>query len=72
MKTVCSQYKNGKKLMVFHDMVVDMLENKKNQQIVIRGRKLNVCLGFIIQSYFAVPNNITIDSPHYFIMKVPD
>ena len=29
MKTVCSQYKNGKTLMVFHDMVVDMLENKK-------------------------------------------
>ena len=77
MKTVCSPYKNGKTLMVFDDMVFDMLENKKKiQQIVtklfIRGRKLNVCLGFIVQSYFAVPNNITIDSPHYFITKVPD
>ena len=29
MKTVCSPYKNGKTLMVFDDMVVDMLENKK-------------------------------------------
>ena len=30
MKTACSPYKNGKTLMVFDDMVVDMLENKKN------------------------------------------
>ena len=41
------------------DVISDMLSNKKLNPIVtelfIRGRKLNVSLAFIIQSYFAVP-----------------
>ena len=39
-----------------------MLSNKKSNPIVtellIRGRKLNISLVFIIQSYFAVPKKI--------------
>ena len=53
----------------------DMLSNKKHNPIVteiyIRGRKLNVSLVFITQSYFAVLKNIRLNSTHYFIKKIP-
>ena len=43
-------------------MIADMLSNKKLNPIVtesfIRGRKLNISLVFIIQSYFAVPKKL--------------
>ena len=51
-----------------------MLRNKKVNLIVtelfIRGRKQNISLVFITQSYFAVPKNIRLNSMHYFIMKI--
>ena len=53
-----------------------MLTNKKLDPIVtglvIRGRKLNISLVFITESYFAVPKNIRLNSTHYFIMKIPN
>ena len=56
-------------------MIADMLSNKKLNPIVtelfIRGRKLNISLVFIAQSYFAVPKNVRLNSTHYFIMKIP-
>ena len=52
-----------------------MLSNQKPNQIVtklfIKGRKLNISLVFIAQSYFAVPKNIGLNSMHYFVMKIP-
>ena len=66
--------KRHKILMVFDDMITDMLSNKKLNPIVtklfIRGRKLNISLLFITQSYFAIPKNIRLNSMHYFIMKI--
>ena len=63
-------------LIVFHDMIADMLSNKKLNPIItellIRGRKLNTSLVFIIQSYFAVPKYIRHNSTQYFIMKIPN
>ena len=65
--------KKREKLIVFDDMIADMLSNKKLYSIVtelcIRGRKLNNSLAFITQSYFAVPKNIRLNSTHYFIKK---
>ena len=58
--------KNRKILVLFDDMIADMLSNKK-----LRVRKLNICLVFITQSYFVVPKNITLNSTHYFVIKVP-
>ena len=62
--------------MVFDNMIADMPSNKKLNLIVtelfITGRKLNVSLVFITQSYFAVPKNITLSSTHYFIVKIPN
>ena len=44
------------KILVFDDMIADMINNKKLNSIVtesfIRGRKLNISLVFITQSYF--------------------
>ena len=52
--------KKRKILIGFDDMIADMLRNKKRNPVVIelfiRGRKLNVSLAFITQSYFAVKN----------------
>ena len=51
-----------------------MLSNKKINLIVtelfIRGRKSNISLVFIRQSYFPVPKNIRLNSTLCFIMKV--
>ena len=49
-----------------------MLSNKKLNPIVIelfiRGRKINISLVFIKQSYFTIPKNIRLNSTNYFIM----
>ena len=54
-------------------MMADMLSNMKFNPVATelfnRGRKLNISLVFITQSYFAVPKNIRLNSIHYFIMK---
>ena len=41
-------------------------------ELFIRGRKINISLVFITQSYFAVPKNIRRSYSHYFIMKIPN
>ena len=68
--------KKQKVLIVFNDMINDMLNNKKLNPIVtelfISGRKINICLVFITQSYFAVRKNIRPNSTHYFVMKIPN
>ena len=67
--------KKRKILIVFDDMIADMLSNKKLNPILtklfIRGRKLNIYLVFITQSYFAIPKNIRLNSTQYFVMKIP-
>ena len=45
---------NKNLLIVFYDMIADML-NPIVTELFIRGRKLNISLVFITQSYFAVP-----------------
>ena len=51
-----------------------MLSNKNLNllltTLLIRGIKLNIYLVFITQSYFAAPKNITLNSTHYFVMKI--
>ena len=67
--------KKRKVLIVFDDMIADMINNKKLDSIVtevfIRGRKLNVSIAFITQSYFKVPKNVRLNSTPFFIMKIP-
>ena len=68
--------KENKILIVFDDMVADMLNNKKLKSIItelfIRGRQLNISLAFITQSYFKVPKDVRLNTTHFFIMKIPN
>ena len=65
-----------KVLIIFDDMIVDMINNNKLNPIVtelfIRGRKLNISIVFITQSYFKVPKDVRLNSTHFFIMKIPN
>ena len=40
------------------------------QNCFLRGRKLNISLVFISQSYFKVPKTIRLNATHYFITKI--
>ena len=73
------EYNSNRKqkiLIVFDNMIADMVSNKILNSIVtelfIRGRKLNISLLFVTQSYFTVPKNIRLNSTHYFVMKIPN
>ena len=68
--------KENKILIVFDDMIADMINNKKLNSIVtelfIKGRKLNISLIFITQSYFKVPKDVRNNRTHFFIIKIPN
>ena len=61
--------KENEILIVFDDMIADMIQNKKLNSIVtelfIRGRKLNISLVFITQSYFKVPKDVRLNTTHF-------
>ena len=63
-----------KRLIVFDDMIVDIMTNRRFQAIVkelfIRCRTLIVSLVFITQFYFSVPKDVRLNSTHYLIMKI--
>ena len=63
-------------LLVFDDMIANIMKNKKFQfiikELLIRCRKLNISLVFITQSYFSVPEDVRLSSTHYLIMKIND
>ena len=61
-------------LIVFDDMIANIMTNKKFKAIIkdlfIRCRKLNISLAFITQSYFSVLKDVRLNSTHYLIMKI--
>ena len=63
-----------KNLIVFDDMIADIMTNKRFQAITkklfIRCGKLNISLVFITHSYFSVPKEVRLNSTHYLIMKI--
>ena len=68
--------KENKILIVFDDVIADMIQNKKLDSVVtelfIRGRILNISLVFIKQSYFKVPKDVRLNTTHFFIAKIPN
>ena len=66
----------NKILIIFDDMIADMIHNKKLNSIVtklfIRGRKWNISLAFITQSYSKVPKDVSLNTSHFFITKIPN
>ena len=63
--------KNCKVLIVFDDMIADMINNKKLDSIVTalfaRGRKINISIVFISQSYFKVPKDVRLNTTHFLL-----
>ena len=72
----CNPIKKRKVLIIFDDMIADMINNNKlnpvGTELFIRGRKLNISIVFITQSYFKVPKDVRLNSTHFFIMKIPN
>ena len=73
------EYNIGKKcklVIVFGDMIADVINNKKLRPVVIelfiRGRKLSISIVFITQSYFKVPKDVRLNSTPFFIMQIPN
>ena len=70
----CNPDKENKILIVFDDMIADMIHNKKLNSIVtelfIRGRKLNTSLVYITQSYFKIPKDVRLITSHFFNEKI--
>ena len=66
--------KKRKVLIVFVDMIADIINNKKINSIVtelsIRGRKFDISIAFITQSYFKVPKDVRLNSTYFFVMKI--
>ena len=68
------EYNLGKKrkaLTIFDDIIADILNNKKLNLIVtelfIRGRKLNISIVFMTQSYFKVSKDVSLNSTTFLL-----
>ena len=63
-----------KVLIVFDDMIADIMTNKKFQAIIkelfIRCRKLNISVVFLTHSYFSAPKEVRLNNTHYLIMTI--
>ena len=69
-------YKKRKTLIIFDNMIADMINNKKLilaiAELFIRGKKLGISIVFITHSYFTVPKDDRLNSTHFFITKIPN
>ena len=70
----CNKQRKRKVLIIFDDMIVDIMSSKNFKAIIkelfIRCRKLNISIVFITQSYFRAPKDTRLNSTHYVIMKI--
>ena len=61
-------------LIVFDDIIADMDSNKKISpkatELFLRRSKINISIVNISQSYLKVPKTISLNTTHYFIMKI--
>ena len=66
--------RDKKVLIIFDDMIADIMRSEKFKAIVkelfIRCRKLNISIVFITQSYFRTPKDARLNSTHYILMKI--
>ena len=70
----CNKQRGRKVLIIFDDMIADIMSSKKFKSIIkelsIRCRKLNISIVFITPSYFRTPKDARLNSTHYVIMKI--
>ena len=66
--------RDEKVLIVFDDMIADILYNKNFKRIIkesfYRARKINVSIVFITQCYFRALKDARLNSAYYIIMKI--
>ena len=66
--------RDKKVLIVFDDMISDIEYNNNFKKIIkelfFRGRKINVPVVFITQSYFRALKDARLNSTHYILMKI--
>ena len=66
--------KERKILIVFDDIIADMINNKKLNSTVselfIKDKKLNISLAFITESYFKIPKDVRLNSTHSFLPQL--
>ena len=66
--------RDKKVLIIFYDMIADIMRSKKFKAIVkelfMRCRKLNISIVFITHSYFRTPKDARLNSTHYILMKI--
>ena len=62
--------KENKILIVFDDMIQNKKLNSIVTELFIRGRKLNISLVFITQSYFKVPKDVRLNTTFFLSQKV--
>ena len=69
----CTPGRKIKVLIVFGNMIADVIRNKKLNQIVtelfIKGRNLNISTAVITQSYFAVPRDARLNCTYFLFWK---
>ena len=69
-----SKNRNKKVLIIFDDMIADIMRSEIFKAIVkelfIRCRKLNISIVFLTQSYFRTPKDDRLNSTHYILMKI--
>ena len=67
---------DNKTLIVFDDLIADMINNKKLDskvtELFIGGRKWNISLVFITQTYFKVPKDNRLNTTQFLIAKIPN
>ena len=65
--------KENKILIVFDDIIADIIYSKKLDSVVtelfIRGKKLNISLIFISASYFKIPKDVRLNTTHFLSQK---
>ena len=66
--------RNKKVLIIFDDMIADIMRSEKFKAIVkelfIRCRKLNISIVFITQSYFRTHKGARLNNTHHVLMKI--
>ena len=66
--------RDKKILIVFDDMIADIMRNEKfkaiTKELFIRCRKLNISIVFITQSYFRTPKDERLNNTHCILMKI--
>ena len=66
--------RNKKVLIIFDDMIADIMRSEKFKAIVkelfIRCRKLNISIVLRTQSYFRTPEYARLHSTHYILIKI--